>query len=163
MTASPTDTDQIFAPLPAIADLAAALPLVQAPGQDILWKIQWCRDVLFLYDRQKTAPDPELRRLAPVAASVIQQTAATRPAPPEAIYMLGILESTGSIPEQIPHNPRNAFRDFEAAARGGHHVAWFNLGRDYENFGNNDKARECFDRGIKHGNAPNCLYVRLIT
>src|SRR5439155_695899 len=55
-------------------------------------------------------------------------------------------------------SPRTAFRDFEAAARGGYAPAWFKLGRDYENFGDFVHARECFERGVKLG-VESCCYV----
>lgn len=165
MTTTPLYTEgSVVAPLPTVQQLSSSLMHVQNPAHNVEERVHWCKDVLFLHDREVAgSSDPELRKLAFVAASIVQQIASTRPqAPPEAVYLLANLASTGSVPEQVPHSPRNAFRDFEAAARGGYHLAWFNLGRDYENFNNHSKARECFERGIKQGDAPNCLYVSLL-
>ena len=78
----------------------------------------------------------------------------------EAIYMRALCASTGVFPQFVPHDPRTAFRDFERAAKSGHHAAWFKLGREYENFGDMQHAKDCFERGAKHG-VESCLYVRV--
>ena len=73
--------------------------------------------------------------------------------------MRAMCASTGIYPQFIPHDPRTAFRDFERAAKSGYHAAWFKLGREYENFGDVQHAKECFERGMKHG-VESCYYVR---
>jgi len=75
----------------------------------------------------------------------------------EAIFIRATLESSGAFPEDVPLNPRVAFRDYEQAARAGYAQAWFKLGRDYEGFGDLKHARTCFERGVKAGNE-SCLY-----
>lgn len=69
----------------------------------------------------------------------------------EALFLRGQVIATGIFPERyalpsgiwndanlplrLPKSPRDAFRDFEASARGGYAPAWFKLGRDYETVG----------------------------
>ena len=114
--------------------------------------------------------DDNLARLADVAVSLILQIAGSVPTPlptgqrippavAEAIYLRAVVTAAGSFPQHIQQNPRIAFRDFETAAKAGHHAAWFRLGRDYENFNDDVHAKECFERGVKLG-VESCLYVR---
>lgn len=166
----------LTAPLPTIQLLTNALPTVQNPNHDPAKKINWARDVLLLVDRaQQNASsdtpvvgpvminDPQLHRLVQVALPMILQMASIQaPNPPpmyvaEALYLRGTFAASGAYPEHIPHNPRLAFRDFEAAARYGYSQAWFRLGRDYENFNDVAHARECFERGAKR-NVESCIY-----
>ncbi|KZP03527.1 hypothetical protein FIBSPDRAFT_904948 [Athelia psychrophila] len=65
--------------------------------------------------------------------------------------------ASGAYPGQVAQNPRTAFRDFEAAARGGYAPAWFKLGRDYENFSDFAHAKDCFERGAK-ARVEGCAY-----
>lgn len=53
----------------------------------------------------------------------------------ESLFLRGQVISAGTFPEKMPKSPRDAFRDFEASARGGYAPAWFKLGRDYETVG----------------------------
>lgn len=163
----------LTAPVPTIASLAAAAP---AAGTDPQTRIAWCRDVAFLVERLQqsttaaepaTGPariaDPELARLAPLAVAYVLALAAGPPAPAapwvaEAVYLRATFAASGAYPEQVKQNPRAAFRDFEAAARGGHAAAWFRLGRDYENFSDYAHARDCFERGARAG-VESCVYV----
>ncbi|CDO76800.1 hypothetical protein BN946_scf184978.g29 [Trametes cinnabarina] len=107
--------------------------------------------------------DPELQKLVNVAIPIILQVASQLPPGPvpphvaEAIYMRASCAATGIYPQFIPHDPRTAFRDFERAAKAGHHPAWFKLGREYENFNDVQHAKECFERGIKYG-VESCYY-----
>jgi hypothetical protein len=171
----------LVAPLPNLQTLAAAVSTIQQPNHDPNLKITWCRDVLFLVDRfqqiaSTDAPvgpayiaDPQLARLAQIAVPLVLQLASTQPIPnpmpqylAEAIYIRATFAASGSHPDLVPHNPRNAFRDFEQAAKGGHAAAWFKLGRDYENFEDLAHARQCFERGVKLG-VESCTYVCLIS
>ncbi|KAL4245194.1 Chitin Synthase Regulator [Abortiporus biennis] len=181
-----SNTPSLTAPLPTIPALTAALPTVQQPDSDPARKITWAKDVLSLVNRanhfQSTssvnAPnvnstdipvgpvqisDPQLQRLVDVALPLIQQIAGKTTSTPlpvhvtEAIYLKATCEASGAFPRVIPHNPRIAFRDFEAAAKGGYFAAWFKLGRDYENFGDVKHAKDCFERGVKYG-VESCLY-----
>lgn len=75
-----------------------------------------------------------------------------------ALYLRGKLQANGSCPDYLPKDPRQAFKDFEAAARGGEMRGWFRLGRDYEGVGDLTRARDCFNRGVKKGDCE-CTYV----
>lgn len=112
--------------------------------------------------------DPALAKLASAALPVILQVSSPNPMPnpmpvsvAEAIYLRATLEASGAFPDQIRHNPRQAFRDFEIAARGGFSQAWFRLGRDYETFNDVQHARDCFEKGVKAG-VESCTYVRFL-
>lgn len=149
---------------------------MQDPSFDPVRKVVWCRDIFFLVDRlnqsaseSPTGPvhieDPQLLRLTQIAVPTILALASPQPPPnpipphvAEAIYLRATLESSGAFPEDVPLNPRVAFRDYEQAARGGYAHAWFRLGRDYESFGDDKHARTCFERGVKAG-VESCLYV----
>lgn len=92
-------------------------------------------------------------------------SASQTPLPPhvaEAVFLRATFEASGAHPEFVKSNPRSAFRDFETAARAGYHAAWFRLGRDYERFGDEGHARDCFERGVRVG-VESCLYVSLIS
>ena len=173
--ASPTNAS-LTAPLPTIQTLAAATPSMQDPSFDPARKVVWCRDIFFLVDRLNhsateapTGPvhieDPQLLRLTQIAVPILLAIASPQPPPnpipphvAEAIYLRATLESSGAFPEDVPLNPRVAFRDYEQAARAGYPQAWFKLGRDYEGFGDNKHARTCFERGVKAG-VESCIYV----
>jgi len=172
---SPTNAS-LTAPLPTIQTLTGAIPSMQDPSFDPARKVVWCRDILFLVDRLNqstsetpTGPvrieDPQLLRLTQIAVPTVLAIASPQPPPnpiplyvAEAIYLRATLESSGAFPEDIPLNPRVAFRDYEQAARAGYAQAWFKLGRDYEGFGDDKHARTCFERGVKAG-VENCIYV----
>ncbi|KAF9472930.1 hypothetical protein BDN70DRAFT_900167 [Pholiota conissans] len=128
------------APLPVLAQLQEASQQVQNPIHDPVLKIAWYRDMLYLVIRASGAPpSTDLHHLH-------------RKSPPyvtEAIGMRASLEATGAFPDLEQHNPRTAFRDFEAAARGGYPAACFRLGMDYEHLNDHIHARECFERGIQ--------------
>ena len=49
----------------------------------------------------------------------------------------------------LPRDPRQAFKEFENAARFGEYRGWFRLGRDYESVGDVKRARDCLARGVK--------------
>ncbi|KAG0706871.1 HCP-like protein [Suillus ampliporus] len=164
----------LTAPIPTVQSLSTALPTIQQPAHDPALKLAWARDVLLLVDRTQhpsatdipSGPviitDPQLQRLVATAVPLIQQLASpTQQQLPlyaaEALYLRATLEASGAYPDRIPHNPRQAFRDFEAAARAGYAAAWFRLGRDYENFNDAVHAKDCFERGAKLG-VESCVY-----
>ncbi|KAG1888068.1 HCP-like protein [Suillus subluteus] len=164
----------LTAPIPTVQSLSIALPTIQQPAHDPALKLAWARDVLVLVDRTQnptatdipagpvTITDPQLQRLVATAVPLIQHLANINQQPlplfaAEAIYLRATLESSGAYPDRIPHNPRQAFRDFEAAARAGYAAAWFRLGRDYENFNDAVHAKDCFERGAKLG-VESCVY-----
>ncbi|KAI8969458.1 hypothetical protein BD414DRAFT_541115 [Trametes punicea] len=171
----------LTAPLPTVAILSVQQVAIQQPNADPARRIAWCKDVLALVDRAQqllartdsnsTDPtvgpaqinDPELQQLVNVAIPIILQVSSQAqqgPIPPyvaEAIYMRATCAATGIYPQFIPHDPRTAFRDFERAAKAGYHAAWFKLGREYENFNDVQHAKECFERGMRHG-VETCYY-----
>ncbi|KAI0642467.1 hypothetical protein C8Q79DRAFT_917162 [Trametes meyenii] len=171
----------LTAPLPTIAILSVQQSAIQQPSANPARRITWCKDVLALVDRAQqllartnsnsTDPavgpaqidDPELQKLVNVAIPIVLQISSQAPQGPlpphvaEAIYMRATCAATGIYPQFIPHDPRNAFRDFERAAKAGYHAAWFKLGREYENFGDMQHAKDCFERGMKHG-VESCYY-----
>ncbi|KAI0759270.1 hypothetical protein BD413DRAFT_675032 [Trametes elegans] len=171
----------LTAPLPTVAILSVQQSAITQSSANPARKIAWCKEVLALVDRAQqlsarsnsnsTDPavgpaqidDPELQKLVNVAIPIILQIASQAPHGPlpphvaEAIYMRATCAATGIYPQFIPHDPRNAFRDFERAAKAGFHAAWFKLGREYENFGDVQHAKECFERGMKHG-VESCYY-----
>ncbi|PVF94812.1 HCP-like protein [Serendipita vermifera] len=75
----------------------------------------------------------------------------------EALFLRGQIIAAGSFPEKLAKSPRDAFRDFEASARGGYAPAWFKLGRDYETVGDLVRAKECIERGVQRG-VGSCFY-----
>ena len=180
---SSSEPPSLTAPLPTISSLIAALPSVQTPNNTPASKIAWCRDVVGLVDRLYVIPnqtgsadppsgpihvaDQELNRLVEIAVPMVLQYANPNPVPQqlpphvaEAIYLRAKFVSSGGYPQFIPQNPRMAFRDYERAARAGYATAWFKLGRDYENFGDSQHAKDCYERGIRNNNE-SCLYVRV--
>ena len=168
----------LTAPLPVLSQLQSAASAIQSPAHDPALKVAWCRDVFFLIDRANresvpgadppvgpvTITDPTLLRLAQIAVPLVLQLSQYSPSQgkipffiAEAISMRATLAATGAFPDYVRLNPRNAFRDFESAARGGYAAAWFRLGRDYENFNDHQHARDCFERGVR-ANVESCLY-----
>lgn len=171
---SQTAVPSLTAPIPTIQSLSTALPTIQQPAHDPALKLAWARDVLLLVDRTRypsatdipsgpvTITDPQLQRLVATAVPLVQHLASINHQSlplfaAEAVYLRATLESSGAYPDRIPHNPRQAFRDFEAAARAGYAAAWFRLGRDYENFNDAVHAKDCFERGAKLG-VESCVY-----
>jgi TPR repeat protein len=76
-----------------------------------------------------------------------------------ATYLRGKLLASGSCEDHLPRDPRQAFKDFETAARGGEIRAWYRLGRDYETVGDMGRAKDCFQRGQEKGDCE-ATYVR---
>ncbi|PLW30518.1 hypothetical protein PCANC_24706 [Puccinia coronata f. sp. avenae] len=66
----------------------------------------------------------------------------------EALYLRGDLYSTGAFPTYLPKDPMLAFRDFEAAAHLGYYLAWFRIGREYENCEDWDRAIGAYEHGL---------------
>jgi hypothetical protein len=73
-------------------------------------------------------------------------------------YLKAKLLASGAAPDFLPKDPRQAFKDFEDAARAGEVRGWFRLGRDYEGVGDLGRAKDCFERGVKRGDCE-CTYV----
>ena len=75
-----------------------------------------------------------------------------------ACYLKAMLLTSGNAGDFLPRDPRQAFKDFESAARGGEARGWYRLGRDYESVGDMRRASDCFERGRVRGDVE-CLYV----
>ena len=174
----------LTAPLPTIPTLESALPSIQSSNADLQSKVAWIRDVLLLVNRSSAAAsssvsasstdppqgparitDPALQNLVSIALPLLTSLAPGLPVQgqtlsiplAEALYLRAQCAASGAFPQHIPHSQRDAFREFEAAARAGYHVAWFRLGRDYEAFGDSKHARDCFERGADKNNE-SCLF-----
>ncbi len=78
----------------------------------------------------------------------------------EAIYHRAVFAASGSFPEYVKRDQQAAFKDFEVAARNGYNTAWFKIGRDYERVNQIERARKCYERGVKFKET-NCLYVSI--
>ena len=144
-------------------------------------KLHWAQDVIRLLDRTLHIfkADPALPVLPPVqqimdlyplvtAAVMIIISLLECPVPTlsaAAYYLRAHLLDTGNVPEDLQlgmsKNARQAFKDFERAARGGEARAWFRLGKDYENCGELDRARSCYEKGLDKGDGE-CLYVSIV-
>jgi len=66
----------------------------------------------------------------------------------EALYLRGDLYSTGAFPSYRAKDPMLAFRDFETAAQLGYYLAWFRIGREYENCEDWDRAIGAYEHGL---------------
>jgi TPR repeat protein len=75
-----------------------------------------------------------------------------------ALYLRARLLASGAYPDLLPRDQRQAFRDYEHAAKAGENRAWYRLGRDYEGVGDLGRARECFEKGVSRGDCE-CAYV----
>ena len=92
-----------------------------------------------------------MRLLLDIAIPIIISGQGDPTVGPLCLYLKAKLSSSGSCPDYLPRDPRLAFKEFENAARGGESRGWFRLGRDYEGVGDLNRARDCFDRGVKRG------------
>jgi hypothetical protein len=165
--------------LPTAATLSSAMSSIDYfTDKD---KLHWAQDVIRLLDRTLHIykADPALPVLPPVqqvmdlyplvtAAVMIIISLLECPVPTlsaAAYYLRAHLLDTGNVPEELQlgmsKNARQAFKDFEKAARGGEARAWFRLGKDYENCGELDRARNCYEKGLDKGDGE-CLYVRIM-
>ncbi|KAJ7752451.1 HCP-like protein [Mycena maculata] len=155
---SPPRDGNLTVPLPSLPALLAALPTVTSPAHDPALQLAWARDVLFLVDRNPAAANDmgpaRLGELARAAVPLVLALASTPSPPPESLYLRATFAASAAPPALaalVPPNPRAAFRDFEAAARGGFAGAWYRLGRDYEAFSDFPHALDCLHRGAKAG------------
>ncbi|WWC85258.1 uncharacterized protein L201_000120 [Kwoniella dendrophila CBS 6074] len=74
-----------------------------------------------------------------------------------ALYLKAKLLSTGICSNILPKNQRQAFKDFESSARNGEIRGWFKLGRDYEGVNDFQRAKDCYERGLKRNDCE-CTY-----
>ncbi|EJD44310.1 hypothetical protein AURDEDRAFT_185086 [Auricularia subglabra TFB-10046 SS5] len=149
-------------PRPTVKSLGDTVATV---GADLEKKALWAKEVLALVERTHAASpskgsvivDPALNGLVEKAIGFVLEGAAANPPVPLALYLRGSLANTGSFPTFIAKNPREAFRDFDAAARAGYPAAWFNIARDYEAVGDVERAKQALDKGSR-ANVESCFY-----
>lgn len=178
---STSSAPPVVAPLPTVDRLRASRADLerQTDGE----KLAWAEDVLRVVDRHlcptgspteiptssangsgSNTPPLELpfevNELLGVAVPIIISTTShpSTALAATALYLRARLLSNGACPEFLPKDQRQAFRDYEAAAKSGERRAWFRLGRDYEGFGDLGRARECFEKGKSRGDCE-CTYV----
>ncbi|WWC61395.1 uncharacterized protein I303_103978 [Kwoniella dejecticola CBS 10117] len=143
-------------------------------------QISWAQDVLRLVDKQLspggggpptdfTHPDaavPNINKLSPalkdmvdnaVSIIIVVSTSPNQKASALALYLKAKLQSSGLCQDTLPKNNRQAFKDFESAARGGEIRGWYRLGMDYEGVNDIKRAKGCYERGIKRGDCE-CTY-----
>lgn len=163
-------------PLPTLDGLSATLHLLHTlPDSE---QLAWAQDVLRLLERymypsgQPTdfcadSPPPSTANVPKGVMDLLESaipiiisytTHANTALSALACYLKAKLLSTGCAPEFLPRDPRQAFKDFEGAARNGEVRGWFRLGRDYECVGDLVRAKDCFDRGMKKNDCE-CTYV----
>ncbi|WVQ98542.1 hypothetical protein IAU59_005668 [Kwoniella sp. CBS 9459] len=164
--------------LPTVEGLqAASSTLDSAEDWD---QVSWAQDILRVVDRQVnpsggggsptdfTHPDsPALNLQLPSALKgllemavpiiIVVSTSPNTRAAALACYLKAKLQASGLCDDMLPKNQRQAFKDFEAAARGGEVRGWFRLGRDYEGVNDLQRAKDCYERGIKRGDCE-CTY-----
>ena len=157
-------------PFPTIDALLLSAPTLDT-GPD-LDRLAWAQDVLRILERLKPSdpvssgrgssrPIPSaLKSLLQSALPIIESFAAhgDQALVSKAAYLKATLLSSGSYDEGVPRDPRLAFKEFEAAARGGEVRGWFRLGRDYESVGDVQRAKDCFERGKAKADGE-CTYV----
>lgn len=171
---------------PVVAPLPTVEKLIKTQSELDRWqdgeKLAWAEDVLRILDRLlnpggspteipatsngSDVPTPqidlpyELNELLGTAVPIIISTTShpSTALASTALYLRAKLLSTGACSDLLPKDQRQAFRDFEAAAKSGEARAWFRLGRDYEGFGDLGRARECFEKGKNKGDCE-CTYV----
>nr|XP_031858789.1 uncharacterized protein CI109_005742 [Kwoniella shandongensis]KAA5525861.1 hypothetical protein CI109_005742 [Kwoniella shandongensis] len=162
--------------LPTVENLSySASSLERASDAE---QIAWAQDVIRLVDWQLnpsggptdfTNPDsssPSTHNLSSALLGLLESavpiiivipTSQNTRAAALASYLKGRLQASGLCPDLLPKNNRQAFKDFEAAARGGEVRGWFRLGRDYEGVNDLGRARDCYERGVKRGDCE-CTY-----
>jgi hypothetical protein len=173
---------------PGIAmTLPTATSLTAAMGQIDYFtdgdKLHWAQDVVRLLDKpwrlarsnkavsvgQPTPP--QIVAIYPLVCSAVAIVISMLDCPipslaAAAYYIRGHLLSTGNVPDDLElgmsRDARQAFKDFERAARGGEVRGWFRLGRDYEVCGEMERAKNCYEKGVAKGDGE-CLYVSVVT
>jgi hypothetical protein len=161
--------------LPTVESLLPVVPALDGLGEPD--RLAWAQDVLRVLDRhlypagqsdsasqavytpRSPFPAPLAELLDTAIPIIISDTTHADPKVSSlASYLKAKLLASGSCPDYLPRDPRQAFKDFESAARGGEVRGWFRLGRDYEGVGDIGRARDCFERGSKKGDVE-CTYV----
>lgn len=176
-TSSSANAPPTTAPFPTVDTLRNDLPNLEYKAD--IDQLTWTQDVVRLLDRlidkagltgltpsdTSAVPAPPripsaLKELSDRAVPVIiSYTSHTdRQISALACYLRGRLLATGVCDDYLPRDPRQAFKDFEAAAKGGEPRGWYRLGRDYETVGDKVRARECFQRGQSKGDCDS-IYV----
>jgi len=129
-------------------------------------RIAWCQDVIRVLERthppdqQSPRISRDLQSLLNIAISIIISLTSHSDSSISALasYLKAKLLSSAVCPDYLPKDQRQAFKEFEIAARGGEIRGWFRLGREYEGVGDISRAKECFERGMRKGDGE-CTYV----
>jgi hypothetical protein len=167
------------APFPTTEGLSLTLPSLD--GRSDIEQCLWAQDVLRVLERHLDPggtmtglPTPEIP--TPTTRIPSKLSALTDRAVPIIIshtshrnnhisslasYLRGKLLASGACEDYLPRDPRQAFKDFETAARGGEAKAWYRLGRDYETVGDDGRAIDCFQRGQAKGDCE-ATYVSVL-
>lgn len=153
---------------------SSALPtstsaLAKLSGAQLNERVRWARQVLRFVERQQAElasaggstriSDPTLVRFVDVALKIILSSSEPPISSGESLYLRADLSSTGSFPAYKTKDPRAAFRDFESAANRGYKASWFRIGREYEAFGEWERARSAHEKGMSMGDCAS-TYVR---
>jgi hypothetical protein len=173
VTSSTSTTSAVSSPstaaLPTVDGLSLTLPSLDTRSD--IEQVLWAQDVIRVLERHldpagTTIGMPSLE-IPTSAARIPTKLAALidRAAPiiishtshrnnhisSLASYLRAKLLASGSCEDYLPRDPRQAFKDFETAARGGQIRALYRLGRDYETVGDMGRAKDCFQRGQEKG------------
>lgn len=159
----------LVAHMPSVESLRAALPSLD--GRADLDRLHFSQDVIRVLDKHlypngsptdflspETTPSAarlptDLDNLLNTAIPIIISFTTHHSVQISSLasYLRGKLLASGACPDFLPKDQRQAFKDFEVAARSGEARGWFRLGRDYEGVGDLGRARECFERGRSRG------------
>lgn len=181
-SASPFSADELL-PSQITLDLPDAQLLSKVMQSDLERfndkdKLHWAQDTIRLLDRtlrplgggEALTPAATIAKTTPLyplitaAVNIIVSMLSCEDVAlaAAAYYVKAHLLSSGHVPQELglgmQKDPRQAFKDFETSARGGHARAWFRLGKEYEICGDSDRARGCFEKGVEQ-NDGECLYV----
>ncbi|WVO17006.1 hypothetical protein L204_104692 [Cryptococcus depauperatus] len=163
----PSPCQPTLHPYPTVEKLAQkALELERLSDSD---QICWAEDVLRLVERhwersieanyfeRPTSPSPSSSHLEPNLQSLLDTASAiiifisasdNQSDVSLALYLKGKLLSSG-VASDLPKDFRQAFKDFEMAAKGGEARAWYRLGKDYEGVNDYNRAKDCYERGAR--------------
>lgn len=162
--------------LPDLQELIATKDTLTDPNQ----QLEWSKNVLGFverrertltvtgipFDRRNHEEEAKISPLVDHAVQIILTLAASTNSTPkpvliEALYLRADMTSSGAYSDHRPRDPRAAFRDFEASAKGGWAPSWFRIGREYEQVPDIGRAIDAYHRGVK-ANDCSSLYVSLI-
>lgn len=166
---APTDFIKVH-PFPTVESLTQASANLGSWADE--HQISWAQDVLRLVERhwqqnsnadrfeQPSSPSSVIQHLSVTLQHLLDAAAPIiivlsdsdiKAHASLALYLKGKLLSSGACPAVLPTDKRQAFEDFEKAARMGEKRAWHRLGKDYEGVNDLARAGDCYDRGARAG------------